>query len=489
MEAQRRGNAQDSAAFNCDSSLKSAECLSVHWQELCRRYLPILPENSIWRYNRRRQPEDPEQGWKLHIAATILNAAVILESVAPFLESEGAIYKAPRTLQELKKLNSGIIYSYTQIGKFITVYPRTDEQAVHFAERLHQLTQRFSAPGIPYDLKFKPESCVHYRYGAFKVNEIKNADGTVELALRDRQGKLVSDLRDSEKPYPDWVLNPFPAVRETISVKDSPFQKKIRVFRALSQRGKGGVYQGLDLTVDAPRICLLKEGRKDGETDWDGRDGCWRVRHEERVLKSLRTAGVKVPQIYFSFQTAKNYYLVTEFITGENLHAFLKKKRRRLGIAQAIKYAIELSEIMSQIHAAGWLWRDCKPGNLIVTKNHGLRPLDFEGACSINQPDPVLWSTLALKSPEVYVKFFEQSTAAVDLFTLGAIIYLLFEGRLPEVTVDCVPEILRRNVPFEIKQLTSQLLKREAAELLSAEAVARKLKAVRKIVENSKSAK
>ena len=42
--------------------------------------------------------------------------------------------------------------------------------------------------------------------------------------------------------------------------------------RLHGQRGKGGVYQALDLNVNPPRLCLIKEGRKHGELTWDGRD-------------------------------------------------------------------------------------------------------------------------------------------------------------------------------------------------------------------------
>ena len=97
---------------------------------------------------------------------------------------------------------------------------------------------------------------------------------------------------------------------------ETPF----RVLQALIQRGKGGVYQAIDFSSDPPRLCLLKEGRKHGEVTWDGRDGAWRVRNEERVLKQLAACGVKVPEVYSSFEVQENYYLAMEFIAGESLH-------------------------------------------------------------------------------------------------------------------------------------------------------------------------
>src|SRR6185295_1113874 len=97
----------------------------------------------------------------------------------------------------------------------------------------------------------------------------------------------------------------------------------IRVIRALSQRGKGGVYVAIDLGSGHPRLCLLKEGRKNGELNWDGRDGAWRIRNEKSVLAKLSSRGVPVPQVHSSFVSGGNYYLVMEYLDGETLHEML----------------------------------------------------------------------------------------------------------------------------------------------------------------------
>jgi hypothetical protein len=465
-----------SVKFNEGAALNLAESLNLRWQDLCSRHLPVTIKNSIWRYSRRRSPHDAEQGWKLHISATILTASTVLETIASFLESEEAYYKAPVSLNELKRINSGFHYDYSQIGKFITIYPQTDAQAVYFADRLHKLTFQIPSPSVPYDLRYKAGSCVYYRYGAFQINEIKNSDGTSKLAIRDFQGNLIPDVRDGEKNCPDWVSNPFPAA-EKKTAGNSPL-KNFRIFRALAQRGKGGVYMGVDLSSPEPRLCLIKEGRKNGEVNWDGRDGYWRIEHEEFVLETLQKNGINVPQIYSSFASENNYYLVTEFIAGENLHHFLRKKKRRLSISKAIVYSLRIAEIMAQIHKAGWLWRDCKPTNLIVTKKGDLRALDFEGACPINQPDPVIWTTLTVKSSGLYDDFFVKSVMTADLYALGAVIYLLFEGELPVVTENSIPKILRRNAPLEIKQLISELLDPQTAQTYKAQTVTQKLKKI-----------
>lgn len=110
--------------------------LEREWQAKCERYLPIVPDGSVWRFSRTGSPDDPEQGWKIHVSATILSAARVLERVAPFLNNERILFKAPVSLQELKKINCGLFYGFSQVGKLITVYPPNPEVAVKAALKL-----------------------------------------------------------------------------------------------------------------------------------------------------------------------------------------------------------------------------------------------------------------------------------------------------------------------------------------------------------------
>lgn len=455
--------------------------LKSRWEELCGRYLAVAADISIWRYSRGPLPADPEQGWKLHVSATILTAGRVLEAVGPLLAARGVLYKAPASLSELDKLNSGIFYGYSQVGKFITVYPRTDEEAVLLAAALDRVTRGVDAPSVPFDVKYRARGCVYYRYGAFKALDFEDQAGERIRAIRDPAGNLVPDTRDSAAK-PDWIADPFLAVRRshTAKQKATPLQTTFRAFRALTQRGRGGVYQALDLSVTPPRLCVLKEGRRNGEVNWDGRDGYWRVRHERRVLTSLLKAGVNVPRVYSSFRAEKNYYLSVEFIEGESFDRWLMRRRRRLALAVAIRRGAEMARLVAGVHAAGWVWRDCKPGNVIVTTGGELRPLDFEGACPVGRPDPLPWGTYPYAPPEGGDTFRGQSRLPEDLYALGATVYLLLAGRLPDESAPVPLEGMRRSVPARAGQVVARLLDPDPHRRPDASAVARELEAALK---------
>jgi serine/threonine protein kinase len=447
------------------------------WSKLCTTYLPVSPECSMWSYSRESSVEDPEQGWKLHISATVLNAHLILRKVGSILAGRGIQYKAPSSLQALHRLNTGLQESYSQVGKVITVYPRTTREAVSLARQLHKITLHFVAPTVPFDHRYRAKGNLYYRYGAFKALEIELPKGRREPAIRDFAGNLIPDVARSEIAPPAWVEDPFARNEPQASVKSNKITKpSFRVFRALSQRGKGGVYHAFDMRGEVPRLCLLKEGRIAGEVGWDGRDGRWRVRHEKKVLTILRKRGLNVPRIYTSFESSGNYYLVTEFIEGESLHSFLLKRQRRITVAKVLRLAIDLSSFIAQIHATGWVWRDCKPANLILTKTGQLRALDFEGACPIGQQATTRWTTPAFASAKKSSS--GESGINDDLHALGSVIYLLLSGRLPKPGTSPPPvSSLRRNVPRELYRLVSRLLDSSANSFLDAQVVTAKLRA------------
>lgn len=451
--------------------------LNSRWREVSRHYLPYTNDASIWRFSRDRDQTDPEQGWKLHVSATILSATDIFAAVSPYLHTKGAMFKAPVSLYELQKLNSGSLYGYSQVGKFITVYPRTSEEAVSLARELHRLTHELPAPAVPFDHQYQRNGCVYYRYGAFKVIEIENSDEKRSYLMRDPEGNLVLDNRESTD-IPVWVSNPFEkfenGTRELHCAVSTPLQTTFKAFEAVSQRGRGGVYKAIDLSSNTPRLCILKEGRKYGEVDWDGRDGAWRVLHEGQVLEVLNRAGLSVPRLYASFQVGENSYIVIEPIDGISLNDSLRRRRRRLSIRQVLRYAIEIASLVAKIHEAGWVWRDCKPGNIMIARDGTLTAIDFEGACRIDQPDPAPWGTRRFVPPEWDVAFTGQSRLPEDLYALGAIIHLMLTGAPPEES-SSKP---KRNIPKDLQEIVDSLLSHNPEDRPGADVVARRLKRI-----------
>jgi len=451
---------------------RRATALERRWQNLCALYLPHAPRGSLWRYHRVSSRGTPACGWKLHVSASILNAATTLMRIGPVLAERGVQFKAPRSLIDVMHLNSGLHHRYSQIGKIVTVYPRSATEAVELAQILNRLTRCLAAPSVPFDQRFSRHGNVYYRFGAFRQLEMILTSGERVAAVRGPGGTLEPDIR--ERTRPDWAQDPFAgkARSQTCRTADPvPF----RALRAVVQRGKGGVYQAIDFRDKSPRLCLLKEGRLSGETSWDGRDGAWRVRHEERVLLHLAAAGVSVPKVYSAFELQGNYYLAMEFIAGETLLHALQKLQRRIPISRVLHFGVQLANLFAQIHRAGWAWRDCKPKNIMVTPEGRLVPIDFEGAAPLNKPDHLLWGTEGFTPPEYFDIL---DGAAADRYALGAMLYLLLTGRIYDHSQPVSVSKLRKNVPLAVRDLVEVLLDVSPAKRPSARASAARMTSI-----------
>lgn len=437
------------------------------WYNLCKNYLPVKIENSIWRLNRSKKPHEPSQGWKLHISATVIEACDLFERVAPFLISEDVQFKGPDSLEKLSHLNCGLLYGYHQVGKFITVYPCTERQAVEMAQRLHELTRDFFAISVPFDEQYLPDSSVFYRYGAFSTVEMTDAEGRKFPAIQNPAGELVPD--DRFQAVPEWLSNPFQNNGESFeaSFAETPLGTTYMIFRAITQRGKGGTYEAFDFSGESPRLCIVKEGRRNGELSWNGQDGYFLVKNEFEVLSVLKKSCEDVPQVFSSFEVHGNFYFAMEYVEGKCLNDIMRSRRRRFSVKQILKFALEITRIIGKIHQSGWVWNDCKPANLIVTKDKSLRPIDFEGAYPINQSEPFVWKTKGFsKSANDSVKVNGKST---DLYALGAVVYFLLTGRFYDSENLTSIKKWRRGIPQKLIEITEKLLSDSDLDINKAE--------------------
>ena len=81
-------------------------------------------------------------------------------------------------------------------------------------------------------------------------------------------------------------------------------------------------------------------------------------------------------KLYYSFQDTINLYLVMEFIQGGDLMNLLIKKGI-LTIEETRFIIAETLLAINHVHKTGYIHRDIKPDNLLITKNGHIRLTDF----------------------------------------------------------------------------------------------------------------
>ena len=90
----------------------------------------------------------------------------------------------------------------------------------------------------------------------------------------------------------------------------------------------------------------------------------------------------------------------------------------------------QLGPMLARVHAAGWMWRDCKPSHILF---HGgtLRLIDFEGACRIDETEILPWGSPDYIPPPYRGKFSRRAGTLEDDYALGVIAFQFLSGKFP----------------------------------------------------------
>ncbi|HEY7035495.1 MAG TPA: class IV lanthionine synthetase LanL [Thermomicrobiales bacterium] len=321
----------------------------------------------------------PEQGWKLHVSATLLSAEETLRRTLPVLLAEPLAFKVAATPGALNALNNGT-GALSQIGKFITVYPRDDDQAVRLGVALDEATRGLPGPAIPSDRALRAGSVVHYRYGGFGGLTVQRRNGEIVPALRTPNGELVPDVRRAVYQSPEWAVDPFLAanVADERTAPPPLIGGRYLLMAPLHRSARGSVYLAVDL--DQPRRCVLKQATANSLIDRTGHDARDRLHHEAAVLRRL-APDPRFPASYGLIEQGDDVYLAMEDVAGETLEGHILRLARRgctLPAARVVAWGRELAAMLGTIHDAGLVYRDLKSTNVIATPEGRLRLVDFE---------------------------------------------------------------------------------------------------------------
>lgn len=368
----------------------------------------------------------PEQGWKLHVSASVASAEEVLRRAVPVLLEEAATFKTAASFEMLDILNQGF-GGETQVGKFITVYPVDDAQAVRLAVALDEATRGLRGPSIPSDRVLRAGSLVYYRYGSFGDRYVQTPLGEMSPAIATPDGELVPDRRATVYRAPEWVSDPFEAAGVTGAVPDlNPLVgDRYLIVATIYNSPRSAIYIAADL--EGSRHCVLKRARRNTSIGLSGWDACDYLRNEAAVLARL-APDPRFPEPYDLLEHDGDLFLAMEDIEGVTLEHYvceLAIQCRFVPCEQIVVWARELAGMLDTIHRKGLIYRDLKSPNILVTPQKHLRLLDFDIAC-----DPTVeqqffsGGTRGYMSPEQHTGT-QPPAATADVYGLGALMYFM----------------------------------------------------------------
>jgi eukaryotic-like serine/threonine-protein kinase len=209
---------------------------------------------------------------------------------------------------------------------------------------------------------------------------------------------------------------------------------KYKLLRLLGDGGMGSVYEAehVDLgTHVAVKVLHGDLARKAGLID--------RFLQEARVSAQIKSP--HVVQVTDVERTPEGIaYLVMELLQGEPL-SNVQKREKKLPVATASEYTIQILRGLEAAHALGVVHRDLKPDNVFVTFAAGnpvLKLIDFGIAKlkrSEGQTKNLTVAGMLMGTPEYMAP--EQAYSAdkvdvrADLYAVGVMMYEMLSGKTP----------------------------------------------------------
>jgi hypothetical protein len=382
----------------------------------------------VWTYQEPPGWSGLQQGWKLHVSATLANAEPVLDQVVSVLRADPAAFKfaSDRTMLSMML---GKNWPREGSGKFITIYPAGDEQFHRLARSLAAATEGQDGPYILSDRRVPGSRVVFYRYGQHAASEGVDVKGHRRQEIRAPTGEGVSDDRRGYFYLPEWVDDPYGSRPVRVVETDAPkvtLNGRFEVEGVLRYSNAGGIYRARDL--ESGETVVVREARPN--VGWVDRktDAVALLQNEARVLQRMQGTGL-APRYVELFQAWEHHFLAQEQVEGAVLRDhILSRYFRYRSVASPRRLFWRFRRLIAQLtdgieafHARGIVLRDVSSGNVLVRRDGSLCFIDFEFSWQQETADAVAHiHTPGFGSPAQLAG--ETPTPADDFYALGAII-------------------------------------------------------------------
>ena len=200
-----------------------------------------------------------------------------------------------------------------------------------------------------------------------------------------------------------------------------------RVIEIIKPGGMGTVYKA----ESGGKLYAVKEMLDTFTNPKDRQDAINRFMAEALIL--ARLSHPHIPRVHRHFIENDRYYLVMDFIEGEDLQTVMDRQSGKgLLEEQVLSWALQICGVLEYLHGQTppVIFRDLKPANIMLRPNGDISLIDF-GIAKLFNPvrQGTLIGTPGYAAPEQYQGLAEPRS---DIFALGATLHHLLTGRDPQ---------------------------------------------------------
>lgn len=128
-------------------------------------------------------------------------------------------------------------------------------------------------------------------------------------------------------------------------------------------------------------LYAMKLQRKEELASMFGDNELWHVNFEKQAFASLHHPFIV--ELVYALQTKSLAILVMSLGSGVDLSRVLRKVGR-LSPEQVLFYSAEITSALSYLHHMGFIYRDLKPGNVLLNEDGHIQLVDFGAVCDTN---------------------------------------------------------------------------------------------------------
>jgi len=246
------------------------------------------------------------------------------------------------------------------------------------------------------------------------------------------------------------LVKPMP----TPSEEDRILRDRYRIIRTIKSGGMGMVYLAED--IPKKKLRAIKVMFNQGEASEEQLYAIKRFREEAEILARLDHPNI--PSINDYFTHKGHYYLVMDYIKGDDLETLLRKSGNRLPEKFVVIWGIQLCDVLSYLHnhkPHPILYRDLKPANILLKKDESrIFLIDFGIARRINPLTDSQKTAIGTEGYAPLEQYKGNPEPRSDIYALGATMHHLLSGIIPipfsfeslRKTRDWIPEELEKIV-------------------------------------------
>ncbi len=261
------------------------------------------------------------------------------------------------------------------------------------------------------------------------------------------------------------TLNPAAGLVPGVSLQNDRYV----VVKALGEGGMGSVLLAKDTRL-ADKLMVVKVLNADSTDPEKLHEDVRNFKREAETLAHLDHP--LIPAVTDHFEEGSRYYMVMDYVEGENLEHWLERNNQPMKEEEAVRYALEILDILEYLSRQQpvIVHRDIKPANMIIgARDKHVHLVDFGIARANTTVNGQMRKTTALGTPgyappEQYQGYADPRS---DLYALAATIHHLVTNRDPGDNAPFQFPLVRTlnpQISAELEQILEKSLKTSASE-------------------------